>query len=118
MKDQCPKCGAPCAAIPATPQGETAGLSEVTERYCNKCGYFGPDQIHYRPNGLGECGYIARIRTQPTTVQQAGPEYKSCRMEDGRCGICGGDWSVCGCDGMLRRAALKGMQPGERKEGV
>ncbi|MGJ3704587.1 hypothetical protein [Variovorax sp. AFSI2.2] len=29
----------------------------------------------------------------------------SIRMDDGRCGVCGGDWSVCGCDGMLRRAA-------------
>lgn len=27
------------------------------------------------------------------------------RMDDGRCGICGGDWSVCGCEGMLRRSA-------------
>jgi hypothetical protein len=31
--------------------------------------------------------------------------HGNCRMDDGRCGICGGDWSVCGCDGMLRRAS-------------
>lgn len=41
------------------------------------------------------------------------PSFKTCRMDDGRCGICGGDWSVCGCEGMLRRAALKGASPSE-----
>lgn len=58
---------------------------------------------------------IEAALTQPTTVQQAGPEYKSCRMEDGRCGICGGDWSVCGCDGMQRRAAAQ-IEPWMEKE--
>lgn len=38
------------------------------------------------------------------------PAHSSCRMEDGRCGICGGDWSVCGCDGMLRRDAASREQ--------
>jgi hypothetical protein len=29
--------------------------------WCNKCGYRGPEQVnHQRPNGTGECGYIAR----------------------------------------------------------
>lgn len=29
----------------------------------------------------------------------------NCRMPDGRCAACGGDWSVCGCQGMFNRAA-------------
>lgn len=40
------------------------------------------------------------------------PNYKTCRQDDGRCGICGGDWSVCGCDGMLRRAAIAAATEG------
>lgn len=29
---------------------------------CKKCGYSGPEQInHQRPNGSGECGYIASL---------------------------------------------------------
>lgn len=31
----------------------------------------------------------------------------TCRLADGRCGICGGDWSACGCEGMLRRSAAR-----------
>jgi hypothetical protein len=28
--------------------------------FCNKCGYSGPTQFpHQRPNGTGECGYMA-----------------------------------------------------------
>lgn len=30
--------------------------------YCKKCGYRGPSQVsHQRPNGTGECGYIAQL---------------------------------------------------------
>lgn len=50
----------------------------------------------------------ARLRaSQPpgaATPKEPGKVH-DCRMPDGRCGICGGDWSVCGCDGMLKRAA-------------
>jgi hypothetical protein len=42
------------AALAATPAPEA-----VAERFCNKCGYFGPDQLHQRPNGSGECGYLS-----------------------------------------------------------
>lgn len=42
------------AAIAATPAPDA-----VAERFCNKCGYFGPDQLHQRPNGSGECGYLS-----------------------------------------------------------
>lgn len=31
------------------------------ERFCNKCGYFGPDTLHQRPNGSGECGYLSML---------------------------------------------------------
>ena len=43
-----------------------------------------------------------RQASQPVAAEGA---PRSCRMEDGRCGICGGDWSVCGCEGMLRKGA-------------
>lgn len=49
-----------------------------------------------------------RAAPQPT---QGAPA--TCRLEDGRCGICGGNWSVCGCDGMLRRAARPGAEAGK-----
>lgn len=77
---------------------------KAAERFCNKCGYFGPDQLHQRPNGSGECGYLS-MPTRAATPAPEAPPYKSCRMDDGRCGICGGDWSVCGCDGKLRRTS-------------
>jgi hypothetical protein len=47
------------------------------------------------------------IEARRAALQPAQGAPATCRMNDGRCGICGGDWSVCGCDGMLRRAALK-----------
>jgi len=49
------------------PVAAPAPASEaVAERYCNKCGYFGPDQWHWKPNGSGECGYLS------TPTQRAG----------------------------------------------
>jgi hypothetical protein len=35
------------------------------ERFCNKCGYFGPDEVHQRPNGSGECHYISTPSRTP-----------------------------------------------------
>jgi len=61
-------------------------------------------------NDEGKCFLATKTRdavkaalTPPAVAAPAVP--KTCRMDDGRCGICGGDWSVCGCEGMLRRAA-------------
>lgn len=73
----------------------------------------GPGCPHYGHGCKAHIAHIAHVRATGSAPQQAEPgkdsaqeqAYKSCRMDDGRCGICGGDWSVCGCDGMLRRAA-------------
>lgn len=35
----------------------------------------------------------------------------SCRQSDGRCAVCGGDWSVCGCQGALNRCAAAPASP-------
>lgn len=54
---------------------------------------------------------VNRIRAKQAAKPKHSPlpaTPATCRLADGRCGICGGDWSVCGCDGMLRRAAAKG----------
>lgn len=41
-------------------------VADEPERFCNKCGYFGPDTQHQRPDGLGICGYLSRTtRAQP-----------------------------------------------------
>lgn len=49
------------ATPPAQKQAAPSG-----ERYCNKCGYFGPDELHQRPNGTGQCGYLSCPPAQPT----------------------------------------------------
>ncbi|WP_422096849.1 hypothetical protein [Variovorax sp.] len=60
-----------------------------------------PPGVCQAPTGFkGPCNRAALAQPAP---QQAAPA--TCRMDDGRCGICGGDWSACGCDGMLRRAS-------------
>lgn len=50
-------------------------------------------------------GYLKPIKDTRAAPQSTQGAPATCRLEDGRCGICGGNWSVCGCDGMLRRAA-------------
>lgn len=46
-------------ALAAQPQGEPK-----PEFYCNKCGYFGPDQYpHKKSNHHSECGYMASLIT-------------------------------------------------------
>lgn len=61
----CKQCAAPLAAQKAP-----------AERYCNKCGYFGPDELHQRPNGTGECGYLST----PRTPQPAAPVQPSTKV--------------------------------------
>jgi hypothetical protein len=44
----------------------TAGLkgsdpATVAQRFCNKCGYSGPDEQHDRPNGSGRCDYLSCV---------------------------------------------------------
>ena len=46
----------------------------MAERFCNKCGYFGPDKLHQRPNGTGQCGYLSmpsKVAPPPAGAQQA-----------------------------------------------
>lgn len=56
--------------------------------------------------------YTAPIFRERPGAAKVAPSHKTCRQDDGRCGICGGDWSVCGCDGMLRRAAIAAATEG------
>lgn len=50
--------GLPCDGC----KGSGVNAQEAPSYWCNKCGYRGPEQIsHQRPNGTGECGYIARL---------------------------------------------------------
>lgn len=51
--------------------------------------------------GVEEIG--AGIPAVPATDARAEP--KQCREPDGRCSMCGSDWSVCGCQGMVDRQA-------------
>lgn len=68
----------------ATPPAFRALLLEIARAsgdvppssyFCNKCGYRGPAQVsHRRPNGSGECGYIAQRqkpnkRTPPLNLE-------------------------------------------------
>ena len=55
---------------------------------------------------------IKEVRAVPRPNHKA---PATCRMDDGRCGICGGDWSVCGCESMLRRSAQSAAAPEERR---
>jgi predicted RNA-binding Zn-ribbon protein involved in translation (DUF1610 family) len=43
--------------------GHAPGCAHAARLYrCIKCGYKGPEQVnHQRPNGTGECGYIAHV---------------------------------------------------------
>lgn len=41
----------------------TTNDKTVGERFCNKCGYWGPDVLHQRPNGSGQCGYLSCLTT-------------------------------------------------------
>lgn len=50
---------APAAAQPPAP-----------ERFCNKCGFFGPNALHQRPNGTGQCDYLS-MPTTPAAAQGA-----------------------------------------------
>jgi hypothetical protein len=43
----------------SAPAVEPVAVMEVPQRFCNKCGYFGPNELHQRPNGTGECGYLS-----------------------------------------------------------
>jgi hypothetical protein len=37
-------------------------LLDEPRYFCNKCGYCGPAQVnHQRPNGTGECDYMAAL---------------------------------------------------------
>ena len=47
--------------------------------------------------------YHAQLRAYLAATKPPSTASHDCRLDDGRCGICGGDWSVCGCAGMLRR---------------
>jgi len=35
-----------------------------TYRYCNKCGYAGPQKLHNRPDDSGECDYFSTVGVQ------------------------------------------------------
>jgi DnaJ-class molecular chaperone len=49
--------GLPCDEC----KGSGVNVLKAQPYWCNKCGYRGTEQIgHQRPNGTGECGYIAR----------------------------------------------------------
>lgn len=50
----------PIAQAAAVLAGVTA--APAPHYWCKKCGYRGMDQVvHQRPNGTGECGYIASL---------------------------------------------------------
>jgi hypothetical protein len=56
------------AALPSQP------ATVVQRRYCNKCGYFGPDTLHERPNGSGQCGYLSCL-THPSAPAESGWQW-------------------------------------------
>lgn len=65
---------------------------------------------------------LADARAQPQAdaaepVAKKPAHTNSCRMENGRCGACGGDWSVCGCQGMFDRLAATQAPSAAKKEG-
>lgn len=60
-------------------------------------------------------GHLKPIKDAHAVLPPAQGAPTTCRMEDGRCGVCGGDWSVCGCEGMLRRFAQPAAAPEERR---
>lgn len=59
----------------------------VDERWCKKCGYLGPDQVHQRPGTSAECHYLSTLikagvegasdlgRTAPAAPQEATLPY-------------------------------------------
>lgn len=56
----------------------------MSERYCNKCGYFGPDEIHNKPGHLYQCGYLSSPIQQPDTIQVSRAEYEALQKAAGQ----------------------------------
>jgi hypothetical protein len=64
----------------------------MSERYCNKCGYFGPDEIHNKPGHLYQCGYLSSPIQQPDTIQVSRAEYEELRRDAERWRIVRDAW--------------------------
>ncbi|MDQ0082873.1 hypothetical protein J2W35_003232 [Variovorax boronicumulans] len=63
----------------------TTNDKTVGERFCNKCGYWGPDVLHQRPNGSGQCGYLSCLTTpskEPAGAVAAMPATTGRRPHD------------------------------------
>lgn len=58
------------AAVPAPAPSAPDARQASSERFCNKCGYFGPDMQHDRPNGSGRCGYLSYLSTSQPAVPE------------------------------------------------
>jgi hypothetical protein len=52
------------------------------ERFCNKCGYFGPDEQHQRPNGSGQCGYLSSLAAPGAAIAAREQEAETWLIED------------------------------------
>lgn len=59
----------------------TTNDKTVGERFCNKCGYWGPDVLHQRPNGSGQCGYLSCLTTP--SKEPAGAVAEQVRVAPG-----------------------------------
>lgn len=71
----CPKCGGSGVADNTEPKAKWR--ADVESRFCNKCGYSGSLQIHPRPNGTGECGYLSCLIPSPVNPASALPKSYS-----------------------------------------
>lgn len=58
----------------SVPYAEVVALHDAlngippARRFCNKCGYWGNDEQHQRPNGSGQCGYLSRVTSIADTA--------------------------------------------------
>lgn len=60
------------SAVAGNPVSGVIATKGAEERFCNKCGYFGPDELHQRPNGTGQCGYLSSPCAAPSQAAEKG----------------------------------------------
>lgn len=55
----------------------------MSEHFCNKCGYVGPESVHYRPGTSNQCHYLAAppFIKQPDTIQIPISEYEKLKAD-------------------------------------
>lgn len=82
MKDQCPKCGAPCAAIPATPQAAEEPFWQLLNAVTEELNRIAAPGVYLtRAHAIGS-KFITELRPTPTAAIPAAPSGVTDAMVD------------------------------------